>query len=94
MSIISLSESDSHYFYYLYYHPEKESYSKDEDIILKPKDFSSTDMKIIQSKNTCMFKFIGKSNEANKLVNAEERKECYNVYYKTCFFIPDNHLDK
>ena len=118
MSILP-SSSEELYYYYLY-DPEKESYSKDEDVILKAKEYSSTDMKTIQSKNTCMYKFIGKSIEANKLVNTEESKECFNVYqfpdhenlincgqatinfstngknyeYKTCFFIPDNHLDK
>ena len=118
MSILP-SSSEMLYYYYLY-DPEKESYSKDEDITVKPKEFSSTDMKTIKSKNTCMYKFLGKSIEANKLVNTEESKECYNVYqfpdhenlincghatinfssngknyeYKTCFFIPDNHLDK
>ena len=118
MSILP-SSSKELYYYYLY-DPEKESYSKDEDVILKAKEYSSTDMKTIQSKNTCMYKFIGKSIEANKLVNTEESKECFNVYqfpdhenlincgqatinfstngknyeYKTCFFIPDNHLDK
>ena len=118
MSILP-SSSEELYYYYLY-DPEKESYSKDEDVILKAKEYSSIDMKTIQSKNTCMYKFIGKSIEANKLVNTEESKECFNVYqfpdhenlincgqatinfstngknyeYKTCFFIPDNHLDK
>lgn len=118
MSILP-SSSEMLYYYYLY-DPEKESYAKDEDVILKSKEYSSTDMKTIQSKNTCMYKFIGKSIEANKLVNTEESKECFNVYqfpdhenlincgqatinfstngknyeYKTCFFIPDNHLDK
>ncbi len=118
MSILP-SSSEELYYYYLY-DPEKESYSKDEDVILKAKEYSSTDMKTIKSKNTCMYKFIGKSIEANKLVNTEESKECFNVYqfpdhenlincgqatinfstngknyeYKTCFFIPDNHLDK
>ena len=38
------------------YDPEKESYSKDEDITVKPKEFSSTDRKTIKSKNTCMYK--------------------------------------
>ena len=118
MSILP-SSSEELYYYYLY-DPEKESYSKDEDVILKAKEYSSIDMKTIKSKNTCMYKFIGKSIEANKLVNTEESKECFNVYqfpdhenlincgqatinfstngknyeYKTCFFIPDNHLDK
>ena len=117
MSIISPFESEMTFFLF---DPEKESYSKDEDITVKPKEFSSTDMKTIKSKNTCMYKFLGKSIEANKLVKTEESKECYNVYqfpdhenlincghatinfssngknyeYKTCFFIPDNHLDK
>jgi len=117
MSIISPFESEMTSFLF---DPEKESYSKDEDITVKPKEFSSTDMKTIKSKNTCMYKFLGKSIEANKLVNTEESKECYNVYqfpdhenlincghatinfssngknyeYKTCFFIPDYHLDK
>ena len=117
MSIISPFESEMTFFLF---DPEKESYSKDEDVILKAKEYSSTDMKTIKSKNTCMYKFIGKSIEANKLVNTEESKECFNVYqfpdhenlincgqatinfstngknyeYKTCFFIPDNHLDK
>ena len=98
--------------------PEKEIYEKNEDITVKPREFSTTDIKTILSKNTCSYKFLGKSMEANKLVNITESKECFNVYqfpdhenlincgyaeinlsyggkqleYKTCFFIPDNHL--
>lgn len=116
-SIIAPFEKDMTFFEFL---PEKETFAKNEDITAKISELSSTDNKILRSKNTCMYKYLGKTMEANKLVHTEESKECFNVYqfpdhenlincghaiinlssngkqyeYKTCFFIPDNHLDK
>lgn len=65
-------------FFLLY--PEKESYGKNENITVKLTEFSSDDIKIIKSKNTCTYKFLGKSLEAKKLINTTDSQECFNTY--------------
>ena len=61
--------------------PEKEYYGTNEIITAKYTAPSNEDMKIINSKNTCLYKFIEQSLliDNDKYVNITDRNECFNT---------------
>ena len=61
--------------------PEKEYYGTNEIVNMKYTSSSSDDMRIINSKNTCLYKFAVNSLlvEDYKFVNITDRNECFNT---------------
>ena len=61
--------------------PEKEYYGKDEIVKVKTTSPSEEDWKIIRSKNTCSYKFMGQHFfvENYQYVNLTDRNECFNT---------------
>ena len=62
----------------LEYYPEKESYQKGEEIIIKSKRMSDDDISIFSSKKTCAYQLYGRFMES--MLNLEDDKENFKGY--------------